>query len=91
MDDSGLDNDSPILDEFLDMRTRVCVANFWLFVGVKPDLTLADIGDGGGEPLLGTEVDHGLRDSAAGGRSLGIERRGWLSSKCAIQLFGESR
>ena len=52
MDDGGLDNDSSILDELLDMGTRVCVADFCLFVGVEPDLALADIGDGGGEPLL---------------------------------------
>ena len=75
VDNGGLDNYSPILDELPDMRTRVCVADFWLFIGVKPDLTLADVFDGGGEPLLRTEVDHDLRDSASGGRSLGIERR----------------
>ena len=66
MDDGGLDNDSPILDELLDMRTRVCVADFWLFVGVEPDLALADVGDGGGEPLLRAEVDHDLEGFGGG-------------------------
>jgi len=60
VDDGGLDNNSPIFDELLDMRTRICVSDFWLFVGVEPDLALADGGDGGGEPLLRTEVYHGL-------------------------------
>ena len=66
MDDGGLDNDPSILDELLDMRTRICVANFWLFVGVEPDLTLADGGDGGGKPLLRTEVDHDLQRFGGG-------------------------
>ena len=52
VDDGGLDNDSAILDELLDMGTGVCVSNFCLFIGVEPDLALADAGDGGGEPLL---------------------------------------
>jgi len=66
MDDGGLDNDIPILDELLDMRTRVCVTDFCLFVGVEPDLALTDVGDGGGEPLLRTEVDHGLEEFGGG-------------------------
>ena len=37
-----------------------------MFIGVEPDLTLADVGDGGGEPLLGTEVDHGLEGFGGG-------------------------
>ena len=66
MNDGGLDNDSSILDELLDVGTRVCVANFWLFIGVEPDLALADVGDGGGEPLLRTEVDHGSQRFGGG-------------------------
>lgn len=76
MDDGGLDNDSPILDELLDMGTRVCVANFWLFVGVEPDLTLADLFDGGGEPLLRTEVDHDLQGFGGGWAIFGYREEG---------------
>ena len=71
MNDCGLDNYSPILDELLDMRTRVCVANFCLFIGVEPDLTLADGGDGGSKSLLRTEVDHNLEWSIFGYREEG--------------------
>ena len=79
VDDGRLDNDSPILDEFLDMRTRVCVSDFWLFAGIEPDLTLADRGDRGGEPLLRTEVDHDLE--GFGGGCIGYREGGWLSLK----------
>ena len=80
VDDGGLDNDSSILDELLDMRTRICVADFWLFVGVEPDLALADVGDGGGEPLLRTEVDHDLQGSGGGQAIFGYwkEEGGWV-------------
>jgi len=80
VNDGGLDNDSPILDELLDMRARVCVANFCLFVGVEPDLALADVGDGGGEPLLGTEVDHDLQGFGGGQAIFGYceEEGGWV-------------
>lgn len=80
VDDGGLDNDSSILDELLNMRTRVCVADFCLFVGVEPDLALADVGDGGGEPLLGTEVDHDLQGFGGGQAIFGYckEGGGWV-------------
>lgn len=68
VDDRGLDDYSPILDELLDVRTRVCVADFCLLIGVKPDLSLADGGDGGGKPLLRTEVDHNFERSIFGYR-----------------------
>lgn len=76
MDDVGLDNDPTILDELLDMQTRVCVSDFCLFAGVKPDLTLADRGDRGGEPLLRTEVDHDLGGFCGGCMVLGYREEG---------------
>ena len=55
---SGFDNDTAILDKFLDMRTRVGVANFRLLSGVEPDFALADASDGRSKPLLRAQVDH---------------------------------
>jgi hypothetical protein len=57
-----LDDDSPIFDKFLDVRTGVGVPDFGLFGGVEPDFTLADACDSCGEPLLRTEVDLGIFD-----------------------------
>ena len=74
MDNGGLDNYSPILDELLNMRTGVCVANFRLLIGVEPDLTLADVGDRGGEPLLRTEIDHDLEGFSDGWAIFGYQR-----------------
>lgn len=53
-----LDDDAPVLDEFLNMRARVGVSDFSLLGGIKPDLALADASDGGGESFLGAQVDH---------------------------------
>lgn len=60
VDSGGLDDDASILDELLNVRARVGVANLRLLSGVEPDFALADAGDGRGEPLLRTEIDHGL-------------------------------
>ena len=62
VDGGGLDDNAPILDELLDVRAGVGVADLRLLVGVEPDFALADAGDGRGEPLLRTEIDHGLDD-----------------------------
>ena len=62
MYDGWLDDYSPILDELLDVGARVGVANLRLLSGVEPDFALTDAGDGRGEPLLRTEIDHGLDD-----------------------------
>ena len=62
VDDRRLDDNAPILDELLDVCAGVGVADFCLLGGVEPDLALADASNGGGEPLLRTEIDHGLDD-----------------------------
>ena len=59
MDGGGLDDDTAVLDEFLDVRARVGVADLSLLVGVEPDFSLADASDGCGKALLRPEVDHG--------------------------------
>ena len=58
VDGGGLDDDMVVLDELLNVPARVGIANLGLFIGVEPDFTLADASDGGGEPLLGSKVDH---------------------------------
>ena len=60
MHGGGLDNNPAVLDEFLNMRTGVGVADLRLFSGVEPDFALANAGDGRGEPLLRAQVDHAL-------------------------------
>ena len=47
----GLDDDTTILDEFLDMSTRVGIADFSLVGRVEPDFVFADAGDAGSEAL----------------------------------------
>ena len=59
VDSGGLDDNTPILDELLDVGAGVGVANFRLLSGVEPDFALADTSDGRGEPLLRAEIDHG--------------------------------
>lgn len=53
----GLDDHTAILDEFLDMCTRVGVADLSLLSRIEPDFAFADAGDAGGEAFLRTEVD----------------------------------
>ena len=54
----GLDNDMTVLDQLLDVSTRVGVRDFRLFCWVEPDFAFADAGDGCGEPLLRSKVNH---------------------------------
>ena len=49
-------NDEAIGEEFSDGLAGVGIRDFVQLVGIKPDLALAAAGDGGGEPLLGSEV-----------------------------------
>ena len=58
VDDGGLHDDATVLDELLYVRPRVGVANLRLLVGVEPNFSLADSGDGCGKPLLRAKVDH---------------------------------
>ena len=58
VDGVGLDDNTTILNELLDVSTGVGVPDLALLSGVKPDFALADACDGCGEPLLRTEVDH---------------------------------
>lgn len=48
----GFDNHTTILDEFLDVRAGVGIADFSLLSGVKPDFAFANAGDARGEALL---------------------------------------
>jgi hypothetical protein len=54
----GLDDDTTILNEFLNVNARVGIADLSLLGRVKPDFTLADAGDGRCKALLRTQVDH---------------------------------
>jgi hypothetical protein len=58
VDSGGLNDNTTILDELLDVSAGVGVPDLSLFGGVKPNFALADAGDGCGEPLLRTKVDH---------------------------------
>lgn len=53
----GLADDETIADELADGLTRVGVADLVDLVGVEPDLALPTANHGGGEALLGGEVD----------------------------------
>lgn len=53
----GLADDEAIADELADGLAGVCVGDLADFVGVEPDFALAAADDGGGEALLGAEVD----------------------------------
>jgi len=58
MCNGGFYNNSSIFDEFSDVGAGVCVSNFVLLSGVKPDLALADASDGRCESLLRAKIDH---------------------------------
>lgn len=58
VDGGGFDDDSTVLDEFLDVRAGVGIGDFRLFIWVKPDFSLANALYGCGEPLLRAKVDH---------------------------------
>ena len=45
-------------DFYGDISPRVGISNVGVLVGVKPDLVLATLHDGGGEPLLEDERAH---------------------------------
>ena len=52
VDNSGFNDNSAVLDEFLHVCSRVGVADFSLLSRVKPDFSLAGARDSGGEALL---------------------------------------
>lgn len=58
VDNSGLYDDTAIFDEFLNVRAGVGIPDLSLLSGVEPDFALANTGDGCGESLLRTKVDH---------------------------------
>ena len=58
VDGGGLDDDMAILNELLNVGTRVSIRDFRLLCGVEPDFAFADAGDGCGEPLLRSKVNH---------------------------------
>lgn len=49
VDGCGFDDDRTVLDELLNVRAGVCVPDFRLFIGVKPNFALADTFNGCGE------------------------------------------
>jgi hypothetical protein len=53
----GLADDEAIFDELADGLAGVGVADFALFVGIKPDLALAAADHRGRKALLGAEID----------------------------------
>jgi hypothetical protein len=58
VDNSGLYDDTTVFNEFLDMRAGVGIPDLSLLSRVEPDFALANTGDGCGESLLRTKVDH---------------------------------
>jgi hypothetical protein len=57
VDGGGFDNDTAILNKFLDMSTGVGISDLGLFSGVEPDFSLADACDAGGKAFLRPEID----------------------------------
>lgn len=76
VDGGGLDDDAAVLDEFLDVRAGVGVADLGLLAGVEPDFALAHACDRSGEALLGAEVHHGVWGQQGGQRRGQRARRG---------------
>lgn len=54
---NGLADDEAIGDELADRLAGIGVGNLVDFVRVEPDLAFAAAYNGGGEPLLGAEID----------------------------------
>lgn len=52
VDGGRFDNDTSILDELLDVDTRVGVADLSLLSGVEPNFSFADACNASGEALL---------------------------------------
>jgi len=57
VDGGGFDDDTTILDKFLDMGSGVGISDLGLFSGVEPDFSLADTCDAGGKAFLRPEID----------------------------------
>ena len=53
----GFDDNSTILNEFLDVGPGVGVSDLGLFSGVEPDFSLADARDASGKAFLRPEID----------------------------------
>jgi len=53
------DNNATILDEFLDVSTRIGIANFSLFGRIEPDFAFANTSNAGGKSLLRPEIYYG--------------------------------
>ena len=52
VDSGGFDDDTTVLDESLDVSTRVGVSNFCLLGRIKPNFALSDACDARGEAFL---------------------------------------
>lgn len=65
VDDLGLDDDLPILDELSDTLARVGILDLSDLSGVEPDLAPADIRHSGGKPLLHAEIHHWWMEETA--------------------------
>jgi hypothetical protein len=57
VDGRGLDDDTAVFDELLDVGAGVGVSDLGLFSGVEPDFSFADACDAGGKALLRPEID----------------------------------
>lgn len=57
VDGGGFDDDTAVLNEFLDMGAGVGISDLSLLSGVEPDFAFADACDGRGEAFLGPEID----------------------------------
>jgi hypothetical protein len=55
---SGFYDDTAIFNEFLNVRAGVGIPDLSLLSRVEPNFALANTGDGSGESLLRTKVDH---------------------------------
>jgi hypothetical protein len=53
------DNNATIFYEFLDVSTRIGIANFSLFGGIEPDFAFANTSDAGSKSLLRPEIYYG--------------------------------
>jgi len=58
VDGGGLDDDTAIFNELLDVGAGVGVSDLSLFGGVEPDFSFADARDAGGKALLRPEINH---------------------------------
>lgn len=87
MHGDGLADDEAIGNELADGLAGICVGDLVDFVRVEPDLAFAAADDGGGEPLLGAEIDPVV----GGSGWLAEEGAGWLKPLRSIPTVDQVR